>query len=88
MCFPPLDRFLFLGLIYSVNSTKSYSFIRCRIVVPNREAYDRFLASHSVTKDCLLSLVCRESMTTKKSMLILIEMKKSSRESREMTDSR
>jgi hypothetical protein len=33
--FPPLDRFLFLGLIYSVNSTKSYPFIRCRIVVPN-----------------------------------------------------
>jgi hypothetical protein len=33
--FPPLDRFLSLGLIYSVNSTKSYPFIRCRIVVPN-----------------------------------------------------
>jgi hypothetical protein len=30
-----LDRFLFLDLIYSVNSTKSYPFIRCRIVVPN-----------------------------------------------------
>jgi hypothetical protein len=33
--FSPLDRFFSLGLIYSVNSTKSYPFIRCRIVVPN-----------------------------------------------------
>jgi hypothetical protein len=31
-----LDRFFFLDLIYSVNSIKSYSFIRCGIVVPNR----------------------------------------------------
>jgi hypothetical protein len=35
MCFSLLDRFFFLGLIYSVNSIKSYSFIRCRIVVSN-----------------------------------------------------
>jgi hypothetical protein len=33
--FFPLDRFLSLDLIYSVNSIKSYSFIRCRIVVSN-----------------------------------------------------
>jgi hypothetical protein len=33
--FSLLDRFLFLDLIYSINSIKSYSFIKCRIVVSN-----------------------------------------------------
>jgi hypothetical protein len=36
-------------LIYSVNSTKSYPFIRCRIVVPNSPSYSvSFLLRHQI----------------------------------------